>query len=65
MGYTDALNAMAQPQNTEDTLQFFALKKKRDARVNGVSYEQFLELKAAGKFKDFKFGNELEGLFLQ
>lgn len=65
MGYADALSAMATPQNTQDTLQFFALKKKHDARVNGMTYEQFLEQKAAGKFNDFKVADELPSLFLQ
>ena len=65
MGYTDALAAMAQTENTQDTLQYFALKKKRDSRVEGVTYEKFLELKAAGQFSDFKIEEQLQSLFLQ
>lgn len=67
MGYADGLNAVTQTQNAADTLQFFALKKKRDQRVQGVTFEKFVGMKAEGHFADFSAleDSKLQYLFLQ
>lgn len=67
MGYADGLNAVTQTQNAADTLQFFALKKKRDQRVQGVTFEKFVGMKAEGHCADFSAleDSKLQYLFLQ
>jgi len=67
LGYDDAMAAINTPTEAADTLMYFALKKKRDKRIKGVTYEQFLELKAAGHFNDFavKEDNKLKSLYTQ
>lgn len=54
MGYNDGINAVNTPTDAQDTLHYFALKKKRDKRVKGVSFENFQTLKAKGHFDDKK-----------
>lgn len=67
LGYDDAMAAINTPTEAADTLMYFGLKKKRDARVKGVTYERFLELKAAGHFDDFtvKDDKKLKALYTQ
>lgn len=67
MGYNDAINAVNQPSSAQDTLSYFALKKKQDSRVSGVSFEKFQELQALGHFDDFKYLDDklLKAQFLQ
>lgn len=65
-GITHASSSSA--QMTEDTLQFFSLKKKQDQRVKGISFERFQELKQEGVFGDtynIKDDKYLAALFLQ
>ena len=45
---TDALDVT----NAQDTLEYFALKKKRDSRVQGVSFDQYRSMKQAGSFDE-------------
>jgi hypothetical protein len=66
LGMTDA--AAALPVNdANDTVHFFALKKLRDASVNGLSFEKFKQMKQEGKFDaNFNmFSNEKLEAFLQ
>lgn len=69
MGVQDGVNAVSNgPQDAKDTLHFFALKKKRDPRVSGLSYEDFVEKKLAGEFEDYSQmfkDSKLQSLFLQ
>lgn len=67
MGYTDALNAMQTPASAQDTLKYFGLKKQQDARVKGISFEEFLRLQEAGHFGDYSVAEDknLQQMFLQ
>lgn len=64
IGITDGINALG---SAEDTLEYFALKKKRDQRIKGVTFEQFVESKAAGEIESFNHLEDakLQALFLQ
>ena len=48
-------------------MHYFGLKKKRDERVKGVSYEAFVQMKAEGHFdgESVLEDQKLQGLFLQ
>jgi|Transcript_39330 predicted patatin/cPLA2 family phospholipase len=67
LGVTDGTKA-ASETSTEDLTQFFSLKKKNDARVQGgVSYDTFLSMKQNGEFEDFKLheDKQMQAMFLQ
>jgi hypothetical protein len=60
LGVADGLAAVESgAKSSQDTLQFFSLKKQRDARVKGISFETFLEMKREGLFdQDYKVLND-------
>ena len=60
LGVADGLAAVESgAKSSKDTLQFFSLKKQRDARVKGISFETFLEMKREGLFdQDYKVLND-------
>jgi hypothetical protein len=60
LGVADGLAAVESgAKSSQDTLQFFSLKKQRDARVKGISFETFLEMKREGLFdQDYKVSND-------
>ena len=39
LGYADGMQDSKDVTNASDTLEYFALKKKRDQRVMGVSFD--------------------------
>jgi hypothetical protein len=39
LGYADSIQDSMDVTNASDTLEYFALKKKRDQRVVGVSFD--------------------------
>ena len=53
MGISDAMNAAMTENDVQDTLHYFALKKKRHDDVKNVSYDEFVEMKKNGKFGDY------------
>ena len=54
LGEKDAkASAAAGPQSVNDTFHFFSLKKKRDQRVNGVKFEEFVDMKVNGAFEEY------------
>ena len=55
-------------QETENLSHYYALKKKHDKRVKGVTYKQFKEMKAEGAFgQEYKLleDKKFQNLFLQ
>ena len=67
LGYSDGLQDALDVTNAADTLEYFALKKKRDQRVSGVSFDQFRSMKQQGDFDQFDPLSDprLQALFLQ
>ena len=70
MGVSDGTAAAANEsiQSVEDTLQWYSLKKQRDSRVSGISFEKFQSLKQEGVFNQSYKALEdsyLQNLFLQ
>lgn len=51
LGIQDGKNATA---NAYETMQYYALTRIDDERVEGVDFEQFLELKNQGLFEDWQ-----------
>jgi len=50
-GQADAAAAITSgPQLVKDTFEYFGLKKKRDPKVQGVSFEKFVSNKSASVF---------------
>jgi len=41
MGLADGLAASSSANSSEDILQFMSLKKQRDPRVRGITFEAF------------------------
>lgn len=62
MGYNDAVTALNTPTDAADTLKYFALKKARDPRVHGVTFDQYRMMKNSGVFSE---PQESQDLFLQ
>lgn len=60
-------SAAAGPQNISDTFHYFSLKKTGDSSVNGVTYDQFVEMKSNGAFADYNVleDTQMQALFLQ
>ena len=68
LGEKDAkASAAAGPQSVNDTFHFFSLKKKRDQRVNGVKFEEFVDMKANGAFEEYNVleDQQMQAMFLQ
>ena len=69
LGLTDGAAAAQSTTNTADLSQYFMLKKKMDKRLRGgVSFETFLDMKAAGDFDDVKDlfqDKQMQAMFLQ
>ena len=57
----------AGPQSITDTFHYFALKKKRDDRVKGIKFDDFVDMKANGLFDDYNVleDTKMQALFLQ
>lgn len=69
-GITDGTAASNQtPQDTQDLLHFFGLKKRLDSRVRGISFERFVEMKHVEHVFDKNYNIKddayLQTLFLQ
>jgi len=62
MGYNDGLAALNTPSDAADTLKYFALKKSRDPRVHGVTFDQYRMMKNSGVFAE---PEEAKDFFLQ
>ena len=61
-------DAAAQATDAEDTLHFFALKKKQDERVNGKTFADFMQMKQEGTIpmvNDLINDPQFAALFLQ
>ena len=68
LGEKDAkASAASGPQSVNDTFHFFSLKKKRDQRVNGVKFEEFVDMKANGAFEEYSVleDQQMQAMFLQ
>jgi hypothetical protein len=70
MGIQDGQAASTQsPQETQDLLHFFGLKKRLDSRVRGITFDRFVEMKHVERLFDqnynIKDDSVLESLFLQ
>ena len=69
LGMTDGAAAIATSTQVADLSQYFMLKKKMDKRLRGgVSYDTFLDMKAAGDFDDVKdlfADKQMQAMFLQ
>lgn len=66
-GYTEGLAAASNPGDAMKTMKFFGLKRQRDSRVRGMSYEQFLEADQHGEFDHYEplLEKKLQALFAQ
>jgi len=70
MGVSDGKAAASNTdtQATENVMHFFGLKKKRDSRVKGITYDRFIEMKNEGVFEkgyDVIQDSKLESFFLR
>jgi len=67
LGVTDGTAAATNSSNTVDTMQFFSLKKKNDARIGTANYDSFLSMKQNGEFEEFNLleDKNMQSEFLQ
>ena len=69
LGESDAVEAIKNLEagETEDTLHYFALKKNRDKRIKGVSFEEFKTMRRNNEFEGWneaRANSNLSQLFL-
>ena len=68
LGESDAKASVAAgPQSIANTFHYFSLKKKQDSRVNGVKFDQFVEMVENGVFESYNLleDDNMKALFLQ
>lgn len=68
LGESDAKASVAAgPQSIANTFHYFSLKKSQDQRVNGVKFDQFVEMVENGVFESYNLleDDNMKALFLQ